>query len=179
MRERVSVAPGDDLWTPFTRRLRIGNLASQLFGNIYLDGMDHFVREVLRAPGYVRYVDDFALFADDPLTLQRYRERLGVWLAGRRLMLHLHKTRIDPSALPTEFLGLVLSPRSRRLPAANVASFRRRLGALRDRWRSGSVTEAEVRHRVGAWLAHAAHANTDGLRRTLFRAGWFASPVVE
>jgi RNA-directed DNA polymerase len=61
---------GDDLFDPFRRRrgLPIGNLTSQFFANLYLDGFDHFVTEVLRAP-YVRYVDDFALFADDPATL--------------------------------------------------------------------------------------------------------------
>ncbi len=39
--------------------LPIGNLTSQLFSNIYLDGLDHFV-EALVGPGrYGRYVDDF------------------------------------------------------------------------------------------------------------------------
>ncbi len=56
--------PGDDLFEPYRRRrgLPIGNLTSQFFANVYLDGLDHFCKEVLRAPGYVRYVDDFALF---------------------------------------------------------------------------------------------------------------------
>ena len=59
--------PGDDLFEPYRRRrgLPIGNLTSQFFANLYLDGFDHIVTEVLRAP-YVRYVDDFALFHDDP-----------------------------------------------------------------------------------------------------------------
>ena len=60
--------PGDDLFTPFERRrgLPIGNLTSQLFSNLYLDGFDHFCKEVLRAKGYLHYVDDFALFHDEP-----------------------------------------------------------------------------------------------------------------
>ena len=63
--------PGDDLFTPFERRrgLPIGNLTSQLFANVYLDGLDHFVKEVLCAKGYLRYVDDFAVFHDDPAVL--------------------------------------------------------------------------------------------------------------
>ena len=63
--------PGDDLFTPFERRrgLPIGNLTGQLFANVYLDGLDHFVKEVIRSPGYLRYVDDFALFHDDPAVL--------------------------------------------------------------------------------------------------------------
>lgn len=40
---------GDDLLTPVTRRkgLPIGNLTSQFFANIYLNGFDHFVKEQL------------------------------------------------------------------------------------------------------------------------------------
>ena len=59
--------PGDDLFTPFQRRrgLPIGNLTSQFFANLYLNGLGHFCMEVLRAKGYLRYVDDFALFHDD------------------------------------------------------------------------------------------------------------------
>lgn len=62
---------GDDLFTPFLRRrgLPIGNLTSQFFANLYLDPLDHFAKEVLRAP-YLRYVDDFALFHDDPFVLE-------------------------------------------------------------------------------------------------------------
>ena len=64
--------PGDDLSTPYERRrgLPIGNLTSQLFANLYLNGMDHYCKEVLRAAGYVRYVDDIALFHDDPGRLE-------------------------------------------------------------------------------------------------------------
>ena len=66
----------DDLFTPFERRrgLPIGNLTSQFFANLYLDGFDHFCKEVLGAKGYIRYVDDFALFHDDPMVLA------GQWL---------------------------------------------------------------------------------------------------
>ena len=47
--------PGDDLFTPYGRRrgLPIGNLTSQFFANVYLDGLDHFCKEVLRAKGYL------------------------------------------------------------------------------------------------------------------------------
>ena len=47
--------PGDDLFTPFERRrgLPIGNLTSQFFANLYLDGLDHFCKEVLRAEAVI------------------------------------------------------------------------------------------------------------------------------
>ena len=90
---------GDDLFAPFRRRrgLPIGNLTSQFFANLYLDGFDHFVTEVLRAP-YVRYVDDFALFHDDPAILAEWWLRIELYLAGRRLKLHPRKTMICRAA---------------------------------------------------------------------------------
>ena len=168
--------PGDDLFTPFERRrgLPIGNLTSQLFANVYLDGLDHFVKEVLRAPGYLRYVDDFALFHDDPAVLAEWRERIGAYLARRRLSLHPRKTYPAPTAEPTTFLGFVLLPDGRRrLPEGNVRRFRNRLRSMRDRMRAGTMTLDEARPRVASWVAHARHANTRRLRRALLRGGPF------
>ncbi len=166
--------PGDDILTPLQRRrgLPIGNLTSQLFANIYLDGLDHFATEVLRAP-YLRYVDDFALFADDPALLAEWQRRLGHWLVGRRLSLHPRKTVIVACKEPATFLGLVLAPGSRRLPEDGVRRFRNRLRALRARWKAGSIDPHDVEQRVGAWIAHARHANTWRLRHAIFGGGWF------
>jgi RNA-directed DNA polymerase len=167
--------PGDDLFAPYRRRrgLPIGNLTSQFFANLYLDGFDHFATEVLRAP-YLRYVDDFALFHDDPAVLAEWRTRIARYLEGRRLRLHPRKTVILPTAEPSAFLGFVLMPGSRRaLPEANVARFRNRLRGLRDRWCAGTIARAEVEAKVGAWIAHAENADTWRLRQAVFGRGWF------
>ena len=52
--------PGDDLFTPYERRkgLPIGNLTSQFFANIFLNGFDHFVKRELGCRHYIRFVDD-------------------------------------------------------------------------------------------------------------------------
>ena len=142
--------PGDDLLTPLTRRrgLPIGNLTSQFFANVYLDGLDHYAKEVLRAPAYLRYVDDFALFQDDADVLAGWRADIAHYLARRRLRLHPDKTFMSATASASEFLGYVLLPGRRRLPDDNVRRFRNRLRSLRDRWRSGTVEVVEVEQRV-------------------------------
>lgn len=174
------IFPGDDLLTAAERRrgLPLGNLTSQLFGNLYLNGFDHFVKEVLRAP-YLRFVDDFALFAHDRATLERWREQIARYLEGRRLILHPRKTFIAATAEPAQFLGYILHRGGMRtLPEDNVARFRGRLQSLRARWRNGEQDEPLVRQRIQSWIAHAAHADTRRLRQTLFRGGWF-DPVIE
>ena len=63
---------------------------------------------------------------------------------------------------------MLLPSGKRRLPEDNVARFRNRLRGLRDRWRAGIVTRAEVEAKIGAWIAHASHADTFHLRRAIF-----------
>ncbi len=165
--EQVNVHfPGDTLFTPFERRrgLPIGNLTSQFFANLYLDPLDHFCTEVLGAP-YVRYVDDFALFADDESTLARWQEDIGRFLEGRRLKLHPRKTFIAPTKAPATFLGFVLhAGGGRALPDENVARFRNRLRSMRDRVRAATLSAAEMRLRIAAWQAHAANTGCHRLR---------------
>ena len=167
--------PGDDLFTPHERRrgLPLGNLTSQFFANVHLDALDHFACEVLQAP-YLRYADDFALFARSQLQASQWRSRIETWLAGRRLALHPDKTRVLSCDEPQQFLGFELLPGGRRrLHADNVSRFRARLDALRAGWRAGRVDDTEVQTRVQGWIAHARHADTAQLRHTLFRGGWF------
>ncbi len=38
----------------------IGNYTSQYFANIYMNKLDHYVKEELKIKYYVRYMDDFA-----------------------------------------------------------------------------------------------------------------------
>jgi RNA-directed DNA polymerase len=173
--EVVQYFPGDDLFTPHVRRrgLPLGNLTSQFFANVHLDGLDHHVKEVLRTP-YLRYVDDFALFGRDPQQLHDCRQRIDGWLARRRLCLHPQKTFVASTDEPATFLGLELHAGGmRRLPPANVARFRARLQALRAHWGQQGLSAQDARQRVGAWIAHARHAHTAGLRHALFDGGWF------
>jgi hypothetical protein len=168
--------PGDDLFTPFERPrgLPIGNLTSQFIANLYLDGLDHFVTEVLRAP-YLRYVDDFALFHHDAAVLAGWRDRIASWLEGRRLRLHPRKTVVLPCNEAATFLGYVLLADRRRLPEANVRRFRNRLHGLRDRWRAGSVEPSAVTAHDQSWIAHAEHAHTWRLRHAISLVSAFAS----
>jgi retron-type reverse transcriptase len=163
--------PGDDLFTPFERRrgLPIGNLTSQWFANIYLDPLDHFCAEVLGAP-YLRYVDDFALFADDAATLESWRRRIGDFLARRRLKLHPRKTAILATKEPATFLGFELHANGqRRLPEDGLTRARNRLRGVKDRLKAGTISDAEARAKVQAWRAHADFAHAEHLQRAMLK----------
>ena len=67
----------------------IGNLTSQLFGNIYLNDFDHFVKNKLGIKYYGRYVDDFVLIHQDKNYLIECRKKIRNYLRNK-LLLTLH-----------------------------------------------------------------------------------------
>lgn len=40
----------------------IGNYTSQWFANFFLQDLDHYIKEELKVPYYLRYMDDMVLF---------------------------------------------------------------------------------------------------------------------
>ena len=66
--------------TPPGRGVPIGSLTSQHFGNFYLASLDRWVKERLRVRGYVRYMDDFALWADTSCALKIHLSEVGNFL---------------------------------------------------------------------------------------------------
>jgi hypothetical protein len=166
-RDGVRREYGDDLFdfTDHPRGLPIGNLTSQFFANIHLDRFDHFVKQELRVPGYVRYVDDFILFGPDRATLHRWGRQCRDYLTGRRMEIHPDKYRLCRTAEGVDFCGFVVRADGRvKLRSSGVRRFRRRFLKLKYEWKAGRVEAADVRDAVRSWVAHASHAHTWRLR---------------
>ncbi|WP_447972702.1 reverse transcriptase domain-containing protein [Nitrospira sp. Kam-Ns4a] len=166
---------GDDLFTPHERRrgIPIGNQTSQFFANVYLDGLDHYAKETLRLPGYLRYVDDFLVFANDKRRLHEAREALTAYCEGLRLTLHPRKCFVAPVTAGFTFLGYRVFPAHRRLEAGNVRRMARRLRRYRAAVAAGHMTAEELSHCVRSWVAHAEHADTVMVRKRLLSdAAW-------
>jgi retron-type reverse transcriptase len=161
---------GDDLFTPCQRRrgLPIGNQTSQFLANVYLDPLDHFIKDRLRVNGYVRYVDDFLVFADDKGRLADVRGRVTDFLARLRLRLHPAKSVVFPVKDGIRFLGYRVFPTHRLLVKENVWCFRRRLRQMQERYARHRISAEQVRQRVMSWIGHARQADTYRLRGRLF-----------
>ncbi len=168
--EIVNYFPGDDLFTPYARHrgIPIGNQTSQFFANVYLDPLDHFVKERLGIKGYVRYVDDFLVFSDDKGYLAGVREQIRDFLVDLRLRLHPAKSVIFPVKDGIRFLGYRVFPTHRLLPKDNVRRFLRRVRGMQEDYAAGLVSFAQVYQRLMSWNGHARQANTYRLRCRLF-----------
>ena len=160
--------PGDDLFAAQRPRgLPIGNLTSQFWANVYLNELDQFVKRSLRCRAYLRYVDDFMLFADDKRLLWAWKEALRGFLQGLRLVMHERQSTVYPVHNGIPFLGFRLYATHRRLKRRNGVAFARRLRGWYGSVARGEMSVEQLHARVQGWIAHAEHGDTWGLRRAL------------
>ena len=97
--------------SPPGKGLPIGNLTSQLFGNVYLNELDHFVKRDLGIRYYGRYVDDFVLVHHDRYFLDRLVAIIAEYLQSQlQLTLHPDKKYLQHFSKGLPYLGAVIKP---------------------------------------------------------------------
>ena len=91
--------------------LPIGNLTSQLFGNIYLNNFDHFVKCKLGCRYYGRYVDDIVVVHESKEYLKLIVSVIKNYLK-EKLFLELHPNKIYLQYFHNgvRFLGAIIKP---------------------------------------------------------------------
>ncbi len=162
--------PGDDLFAiNRPRGLPIGNLTSQFWANVYLHKLDLFVKQELHCLAYLRYMDDFVLFADDKAQLHTWKENIRDFLASElRLVLHPKKCQVFPVKVGLDFCGFRIYPTHRRLRRSAIRRFVQRFRQQREAFWRGELSLEDMTTSVQCWLAHAAHGDTWRLRERLF-----------
>lgn len=124
--------PTKSLWhSPDGVGLPIGDLTSQLYSNIFLNSLDHYITDTLGFRHYGRYVDDFYLLSDSREQLQSVIEPIRIFLAAMGMTLHPKKIILQPVSLPArqkqvpalEFLGALVYPYYRHSTPRTVAKY--------------------------------------------------------
>jgi RNA-directed DNA polymerase len=86
--------------------LPIGNYTSQWFANFFLQGLDHFIKEELKAKYYIRYVDDLVILGGNKRKLHKIREAIDGYLRSLHLEMKQNWQVFKISKRPIDFLGL-------------------------------------------------------------------------
>lgn len=143
----------------------LGNLTSQFFANVYLAELDHYIKHVLRARFYLRYVDDFVIFSKDRNELECWGAHIRAFLSTHlRLALHPDKTKILPIRSGVPLVGFRVF-RHHKLPKrSNLRRFRIRLDRFKEDVAAGELTKEGLRARIAGWEGYAKMGDTFRLR---------------
>lgn len=145
---------GDDLLAPAARvhGLPIGALTSQLFANLYLSRVDHYIQEQIKPGGYIRYTDDLLLFSNEKSALHGALGRIRALFREERLLPHPKKSRVHACREGVPFLGFRYWPDRVRVLRANRIRFEKRMRRHRRAVRQDRHTLVEVWPSMFGWF---------------------------
>lgn len=148
------------------KNVPIGNYTSQWLGNLYLNELDQFIKHTLKCKKYIRYCDDFCLFADSKQELHEWKNEMKQFL-NNELKLSFSKSSVFPVSQGVDFLGYRHFKNKILLRKSTAKRVKRRISKLSRMVYSGRVS---VEHAYGSiqstkgWLKW---ANTHNLKITL------------
>lgn len=151
----------------------LGNLTSQFFANVYLNELDYFVKHILRAKYYIRYVDDFVLLHSSRMQLQEWKYKIDNFLKERlKLELHPDKSKIISLPRGVDFVGFRNFAHFRLLRKRNMRKINRKVYAFKKREKSfNSLQDSYL-----GWRGYAHIGNTyffrEKIKRKIVDAVW-------
>jgi retron-type reverse transcriptase len=166
-------------WTEPGKGIPIGNLTSQYFANFHLSGLDHFIKEYLRIEGYVRYMDDLVLFADEKDTLRQALTQIEAYLE-KKLCLKLKQegTLVAPVSQGLTFVGFRVFPGVTRMARRGWRRFRRKVLAVDGGLAMDAIDDETWRRSTASLVGHLRQAQTRNLRAPFFRRpGAYEAPT--
>ena len=151
--------------------LPIGNLLSQLFANVYLHELDHYIKNVCCVKFYIRYMDDFIILHNNKAYLWELLEEIKCFLKNQ-LELDLNdKTRIGKTSDSIEFVGYRIWSRNKLIKKQSLTRMRKKAKA----WRHGKISDERFLSSLGSWIGHSADtASHQAVERILLNSLRFA-----
>ncbi len=148
----------------------LGNHTSQFFANVYLNELDQYVKHILKAQYYIRYVDDFVILSGSRKRLEEYKQLINVFLQEHlNLSLHPDKSKIYDLKQGVPFLGFRMFPNHRLVRNSNLRKFDKKLKREQGLYQEEQISREKVVEHIEGWMAYAKHANTYACRKDILR----------
>jgi RNA-directed DNA polymerase len=131
--------------------LPIGNLTSQWFANLYLDEVDHWLKEEWKVKGYIRYMDDLACWDDSRERLNALTVDLSFCLTERlHIEMKSERTFVSPCSEGIPFLGWRVYPNLLRRQGNRLRRQRRLLKRREKQYQQGEISAEKLQDCIRA-----------------------------
>lgn len=148
--------------------LPLGNLISQLFVNIYLNEFDQFVKHKLKAKYYLRYCDDFMIFSENKVWLEKQIPSIAGFLEEKlKLKLHPKKVSIKTLASGVDFLGCVALSHHKVLRTKTKKRMFKKLSKKYTQLKSGVISKESFNQSLQSYLGILKHCEGRKIEKIL------------
>ena len=148
------------------RGIPIGNLTSQYFANYYLSFLDHYAKEVLKIPVYVRYMDDILLFGEDKTVVKRSVSSMKEFVENT-LKLQLKPEVLMSTDTGVSFLGYSLFKNKILLNRRSKIRFKKKFRRYTYLYETGEWNDSDYIAHIQPLMAFAGKAYTKKMRNML------------
>ena len=141
----------------------LGALTSQLFANVYLDALDHHLKDGLGVKFYARYMDDFVVVHRDKRYLQDLLSEINRFITDQLHLVLNPKTEIFKSGIGSchaiDFCGYRIWPGYTKPRKRTVTRARKRFRKLSVLYREGRVKLARVSAGMTSFAGYMKHCS--------------------
>lgn len=154
--------------TEGVKGIPIGNYTSQIFANIYLNEIDHYIKRELKIHYYFRYMDDSVLFVKTKAEAKQALHQIETYLK-EHLDLELNaKTQIFKSKQGVNFCGYKINEYRIKLRTRGKKAIKKKIKTLTRHIQEGNLTTKEAVKYISGHLGYMKIANTKQLEEKLF-----------
>ena len=152
--------------------LPIGSRTSQFFANVYLNQLDHFLKERAGVKYYVRYMDDFVIFDENRQRLKDLRVITDTFLAEElKLSLKPAATFLNQHLNGVPFLGRRIFRSTIRLHQKHARRITQRLACREKQYLSGDISEDFFLQSVNSyWAMLSYYPDLEGFRNSVLNS---------
>lgn len=149
--------------------LPIGNLTSQLLANVYLNELDHFVKETLQQKWYGRYMDDFYIISGNKEELKQIKEKINDFVNQKlKMSLHPQKTFIQNAKDGLCFVGYRIFWDHILVRSSTLLRMQRHYRNKEKLFKKGKITQEELKTYQNSLKGHFHYADSYGLTKKMF-----------
>lgn len=138
----------------------IGNYTSQYFANIYLNELDHYIKEELRIKYYIRYMDDFILLIPNKEMAKFCFEKIEHFVKDVLDLELNQKSKYYKGHLGVDFCGYKIYESHILLRKSSKKKIRKKIKKWNERYQLGTLNDQKALLSFNSWLGHAKHANS-------------------
>lgn len=147
--------------------MQVGSLISQMTANVVLSPLDHYIKRDLKAPYYIRYMDDMLVMApskaevwDILCGIDGYlRDNLGLQLND--------KTAVVPVGRGIEYIGKRVWPNKVELRRSTTLQMKRHLRFVKEKYSEGKLPLEYCHSVMCSYLGLMKYCNNNALRNQL------------
>lgn len=126
----------------------IGYYTSQWFANFYLEGLDHYIKEILGVKYYIRYVDDLIMFGNNKRKLHKVRKEVAEYCEDIKLSIKDNWQVFPVNKRDVDFLGIRFYRNKTTLRRRNALRIRRRVAKISKK---GYLNEKDASAVISYW----------------------------